>query len=404
MMTGDTGPVQGKVNDAEKQKAVTKQADCLLEECEDFCGVALGKRLVGNTEAEARALAARISKMLTLLSDRDWNADQDRRIDLRKYRIAINRLLIESNEAEASNASSPRESPGKSRPNTGLLSQLSKNQVEFELSRLADARMPDVASGVEVDPEDLKDLLKVTVPDIKRCTDRLRESIKSYASQPEAEASFVMHAQARCEYALEWISSAEDRGRLEQVHLDSKQPSREVDFQPWQPNNGVSIYEFLKKFENWSRGNFSPRAQASSLYSKHLDRSVVDGCKELEERKGCYASMREWLVQRWGRATLVGDLYLSNITDLKVPQKSDGPSVLASYLKGMYSNLVTVSTLEVVKGRPVPGLKEYITSNRWLKDISLEVSRNGSCTAWRITERSWTTLKAASIWRSSSTW
>ncbi len=236
--------------------------------------------------------------------------------------------------------------------------------------------MPDVAPGIEVDPEDLKDLMKVTVPDIKRCTDRLRESIKSYASQPGADANLVMHAQSRCEHALEWISTVEDRGRLEQVHLDSKQPSKEVDFQPWQPNNGVSIYEFLKKFESWSRGNFSPRAQASSLYSKYLDRSVVDGCKELEERKGCYASMREWLVQKWGRATLVGDLYLSNITDVKVPQKTDGPNVLASYLKGMYSNLVTVTTLEVVKGRPVPGLKEYITSNRWLKDIYKALPRN----------------------------
>jgi hypothetical protein len=316
MMTGDTGPAQGKVNDAEKQKAVTKQADCLIEECEDFCTVALGKRLFGNAEAKATLLAQRITDMLALLSDRDWNSDQDRSIDLRKYRIAINRLLIESNEAEASKSSSPREPPSKPQPNTELLSQLSKNQVEFELSRLADARMPDVAPGIEVDPEDLKDLMKVTVPDIKRCTDRLRESIKSYASQPGADANLVMHAQSRCEHALEWISTVEDRGRLEQVHLDSKQPSKEVDFQPWQPNNGVSIYEFLKKFESWSRGNFSPRAQASSLYSKYLDRSVVDGCKELEERKGCYASMREWLVQKWGRATLVGDLYLSNITDV----------------------------------------------------------------------------------------
>ena len=144
--------------------------------------------------------------------------------------------------------------------------------------------MPDVAQGMEVDTEDLKDLHYVTVPDIKKSMDRLRESIKTYAMQPDADAHFVLEAQARCEETLEWITTVEDRARVEQIHLDTRQ-HREVDFKPWQPNSEVSIYEFLRKFESWSRGHLSQADQAHALYSKHLDRSVTQGCRELEERK-----------------------------------------------------------------------------------------------------------------------
>ncbi len=57
--------------------------------------------------------------------------------------------------------------------------------------------------------------LKVIVPDIKASTTRLRESIRSYATQPDADIRFMMTAQEKCEKALDWITEVEDRGRME---------------------------------------------------------------------------------------------------------------------------------------------------------------------------------------------
>ncbi len=141
-------------------------------------------------------------------------------------------------------------------------------------------------------------------------------------------------------------------------------------------NTSVSIYEFFKKFETWSRGILSQSAQAHALYTKHLDRSLVQGSKELEERRESYIAMRDWLILKWGRATLVGDLYLTNISNLHKPHKTEGSEAAANYLKSIYSNLVTVSTLEITKGRPVAGLEDYISSNRWLKEVYIALPRS----------------------------
>jgi hypothetical protein len=229
--------------------------------------------------------------------------------------------------------------------------------------------MPDVGVGACVDPEDLKDLLRITVPEVKQSTQRLRDSIKTYAMQTDADAQFAINAQVKCDEAIDWISTVEDRARMEQVHLDNTRSSREVDFEPWHPGSKVSVFEFLRKFESWSRSTHSQSAQAYALYSRHLDRSLVHGCKELEERKDSYQSMRDWLVQKWGRPSLVGDLYLSNIEALVLPAKSAGTEASISYLKSLYSILITVTTLESTKGRPVAGLMNHITQNRWLKAV-----------------------------------
>ncbi len=66
----------------------------------------------------------------------------------------------------------------------------------------------------------------------------------------------------------------------EQLHLDVKQEHREVDFVPFRPGNGVSIYECFHKFENWSRGMMSQDHRANVLYNRHLDFSLTDGNKE----------------------------------------------------------------------------------------------------------------------------
>ncbi len=55
---------------------------------------------------------------------------------------------------------------------------------------------------------------------------------------------------------------------------------------------GVSIYEFFHKFENWSRGMMSRDHKANVLYNCHLDFSMTDGKKELEDAKEKCSAMK----------------------------------------------------------------------------------------------------------------
>ena len=55
-----------------------------------------------------------------------------------------------------------------------------ERQMLFEQGRLTKERMVDVGVNSAIKPDELNDLLKVIVPDIRRTADRLRENIDAY--------------------------------------------------------------------------------------------------------------------------------------------------------------------------------------------------------------------------------
>ena len=66
------------------------------------------------------------------------------------------------------------------------------------------------------------------MPDIRRTADRLRENIDVYTRTEGARVDLMLAAQDRYEEAIDWISQVEERSVKEQLHLDAKQPDREV--------------------------------------------------------------------------------------------------------------------------------------------------------------------------------
>jgi hypothetical protein len=143
----------------------------------------------------------------------------------------------------------------------------------------------------------MKDLLKVDVPDVRKSVDRARDALKTLTAVATiADAEKLLDAQDACEQAIGWIAMVEERCKGEQLHLDVKQEPREVDFVPFRPGNGVSIYEFFQRFEDWSCGQMSQDHKANILFNRHLDFFVTDGNKELEDAKGNYPLMKSLLI------------------------------------------------------------------------------------------------------------
>ncbi len=90
---------------------------------------------------------------------------------------------------------------------------------------------------------------------------------------------------------------AEGRCKAKQLHLNVKQHPREMDFVLFRPGTGVSIYEFFNKFETCSRGMMSLNQKANILYRRHLNSSITDGSKELEDAKEDYQAMKAILIE-----------------------------------------------------------------------------------------------------------
>jgi hypothetical protein len=137
----------------------------------------------------------------------------------------------------------------------------------------------------------------------------------------------------------------EERCKREQLHLNVKQQPWEVDFVPFRPGNWVSIYEFFHKFENWSRGMMSLDQKANVQYNRHLDYSVMDGNKELEDAKENCLARKSLLIEKWGIADIVCDQYLEGIKRIAMSTDPKDKAGMLAYVKNAYSSLVTLMKL-----------------------------------------------------------
>jgi hypothetical protein len=291
------------------------------------------------------------------------------------------RVLTESDNFEYANgtraaaaapaqSSPPPPSQPAREPETGLRYMLAMRQLDCEIGRLRSPRLIDIAPGADVKPDILKDLLKVDVPDVRKSVDRARDALKTLTAVATiADAAKLLDAQDACEHAIGWIAMVEERCKGEQLHLDVKHEPREVDFVPFRPGNGISIYEFFQRFEDWARGQMSQDYKANVLYNRHLDFSVTDGNKELEDAKGNYPAMKSLLVEKWGNVDTVCDQYLDGIKKVALPSDPKDKAGLLTYVKNAYSKLVTLTKLEIERGQPVPGLADYYLSNHFLKKV-----------------------------------
>jgi hypothetical protein len=180
-MQGDGARPKKDVSD------LRKKIDCLLLECDDFDDAATGQTLFGEEKEGAKALVEKISRAIEALHGIDPVADAERVSSLRRYRSSLKRKLIDSAATTATPPLSSNDSRSSTKSATPSASSqlqcdLAVKQIRYELRKLSTSRMPDVRPGVEVNPDDLKDWLKVVVPDIRNTINRLRDSVKSYVN------------------------------------------------------------------------------------------------------------------------------------------------------------------------------------------------------------------------------
>ncbi len=61
----------------------------------------------------------------------------------------------------------------------------------------------DVSPDVKIKADKLRNLAKVSVPDVRKTVDRMREAMKAYAQFRDCEIPVLKAAQAKCEQALD---------------------------------------------------------------------------------------------------------------------------------------------------------------------------------------------------------
>ena len=361
---------------------LTRFALYLIEEVQDVMESSEGVRLVGQSKTDARRVLESAKECVLEMVERKTLSDDKILVDMRAAKRNLQRLIMQADVQDAADAIVPAPTTVRSTsPSQTMIDQartssrsalqftLALKQLDCEITRLNSPRLIDVGPGADVKPDVLRDLLQIDVPEVRKSIDRARDALKTLTLTDGADEAKILGAQDICERAINWISEVEARCKQEQLHLTLKTQTRKVDFLPFCPGNGVSIFEFFQKFESWSRGTMSMDQKANILYFKFLDWSVVDGNKDLEDRKENYHAMKAYLQEKWGIPDLVCEMHLENIKKVALPTDPEDKPGMLLYTKNAYSNLDTLTKLESERGQKVPNLETYYYSNTFLKKL-----------------------------------
>ena len=230
--------------------------------------------------------------------------------------------------------------------------------------------LEDIGPGVLLDPDVLKELHDVRIPEVKSAIRDCRDAAGKYASRRGCDTMLVRRAQIACEGAYEWTRQVLARYRGDQFHLGGNTPSREATFSVFDPHGDISVYEFFMQFEEWSKGYLSSEAKADLLFSKYLPKSLTECYEELKSRKRDYHAMRAWLIDQFGMIKRVCDAKIKLIRSLKPPKSDDDLVGQTLYYRKIHQAIASLRQLEIRNGVRVPRLQEHMESNTFLMQVA----------------------------------
>ena len=91
--------------------------------------------------------------------------------------------------------------------------------VVFLLGLIQEDVLEDIGPGVLLDPDILKELHDVRIPEVKSALRDCRDATGKYASRRGCDTMLVRQAQIACEGAYEWTRQVLARYRGDQFHL-----------------------------------------------------------------------------------------------------------------------------------------------------------------------------------------
>ena len=240
----------------------------------------------------------------------------------------------------------------------------------FLYGLIGDDALEDVRPGRRIDPDVLKELHDVRVPEVKGAIKDCRDAAGKYAMRRNCDTLLIRRAQIACENAYEWTRQVVARYRSDQHHLAGNTPARDTTFTVFDPHGDVSVYEFFMRYEEWSKGYISSEAKAHLLFTKYLPKSLTESYEELKVRKKDYDAMRAWLIDQYGMIKGVCDAKIKAIKALKPPKSDDDLIGHSLHLRKIHQAITSLRELEIRKGARVPGLHEHMESNTFLMQVS----------------------------------
>lgn len=215
----------------------------------------------------------------------------------------------------------------------------------------------------------IMDLYTNVASDVLRLAKECDDKCLSYAKLPNASDSLIESAGETSACGYSWVSQVKKLYRDRQLHLNSstnKAFTGTLNLKKFSGDSNETIYEFFKKFDQFTKSNFTLEQKAMLLYSSYLDDKIK---QELVLYSTDFQAMKQWLIKKYGKIKSIVDGKLLLLKERAHPGPGASSSKVADYCRFAHSILAGIQSLPQTSDIPIEDLSLYTYTHDSLTKI-----------------------------------
>ena len=220
----------------------------------------------------------------------------------------------------------------------------------------------------DISDDVLIDIFKNVIPSVERISAQLNTSALNYADRPDYSPARAEAALDATESATLWVTRAQTLYRTRQLHLEPNTIlTGSLTLTKFTGDYSQSVYDFLHRFEQFTKSGFTQSQRAVLLYQSYLSQRI---CQEMAAISQDYPKMKQFLIKEYGQVNLIIDSHLRALRALKVPSAGSSKTNQADYYRSCYSILAGIQSLPNTPGIPKNDLTNIIYSHETIRVIT----------------------------------
>ena len=227
---------------------------------------------------------------------------------------------------------------------TGSISKVHERRLKRIMTDLKDLISEDLTRSTLSD-EVIIDLHSNVMADVIRLSKECDDKCESYAKTSDHNEELIDKAGEMSASGYSWTTELKRLYRERQLHLHTKSNTAltgSLNLQLFAGDSSQTVYEFFKRFDQFTKANYTSEQKAILLYSSYLSERIK---QELVPISGDFSAMKEWLLKKFGNIKSIVDCKLTSLKDKKQPSTSSTNAQKADYYRQVYSILAGIQSL-----------------------------------------------------------
>ena len=221
------------------------------------------------------------------------------------------------------------------------------------------ARLVPRLDDEQLDKKAVLGLHKSKLPGIENAENRLVQALDRYLDKASAVNMDVLsRVRSASSQAKDWANGIRDMYNALECNNKDFDDKLFSSLKKFSNKSDMSVFEFIAKFESYTKSKGDELKRADLLYNEYLDREIQE---RVVEFKMDYQAMKKCLFSTYGNVRNITSKLFSKLKE-NVPTDSASESELYRHYKGLNYAIQRTAEMTKVEGVPTTELENHIYS------------------------------------------